>query len=276
MKLIADSGSTKTDWVLLDDKGVVFEKKTRGYNPNHSGVDVLEDIVKNELDCRCDVADIKELWFYGAGCSDAEETRKVYDCLTMLFPKTTVYVEEDTLAACHALFGDEAGVACILGTGANASLYDGKNILSEPPSLGFILGDDGSGSYIGRNLIRHYVYNTMPQHIRKDFDFDFPDFIQKIYHGETPAKHIASYAKFVDSHIDDPFIHDLVYDCFKSYVDNFLGYFADARKMKIAFVGSIAFSLQDILRECLTDNGYNIVKVLKSPHDAMIQYHLKH
>lgn len=157
MKLIADSGSTKTDWVLLDDKGVVFEKKTRGYNPNHSGVDVLEDIVKNELDCRCDVADIKELWFYGAGCSDAEETRKVYDCLTMLFPKTTVYVEEDTLAACHALFGDEAGVACILGTGANASLYDGKNILSEPPSLGFILGDDGSGSYIGRNLIRHYV-----------------------------------------------------------------------------------------------------------------------
>lgn len=116
----------------------------------------------------------------------------------------------------------------------------------------------------------------MPQHIRKDFDFDFPDFIQKIYHGETPAKHIASYAKFVDSHIDDPFIHDLVYDCFKSYVDNFLGYFADARKMKIAFVGSIAFSLQDILRECLTDNGYNLVKVLKSPHDAMIQYHLKH
>ncbi len=274
MRILADSGSTKTDWIFLKDHKVFKEVQTKGYNPNHSDTNDLKSIIFNDFGFDLDRSEVDSLYFYGAGCSSELVNGRVEKALREVFPNAKIFVSEDMLAACHALLGNEPGIACILGTGTNACVYDGIKITAEPPSLGYLLGDDGSGSYIGRCLIRDCVYNKMPKHIQDALNFDIVEFKEIMYHGDAPARYLASYAKFVDRFPNDPYMHNLVKKCFNTFIDNFIFYFPEAKQMPLAFVGSIAFSFQDILRECIAENGLVVSQIVKEPKQKLIEYHL--
>ena len=273
-KLIADAGSTKIEWVVLENKKVVKRVTSRGFNPNYADSIVLIDILYKEL---MDVfPPVDAVYYYGSGCGSEDTQKQMRQYLKVYFEEANeVYVTHDLMGACHAVLGHEKGIACILGTGANSCVYDGATITERAVSLGYLVGDEGSGCYIGRKLTRAYFYGLMPDDLKLFFEqecqLELRDFIDKVYHQPEPSKYLASFTRFAGKHIDHPFIKDLVKDCFKDFIQAFVLRFKDCREMPVSFVGSVAFYFQTLLYECLSDEGLTMGKVMRSPMDGLIQ-----
>lgn len=273
--LIADAGSTKTEWVILEDGKVVERRITKGYNPNYAPFKAFLDILYKELE---DLPAVDAVYYYGSGCGNETVRQDMTQYLKVRFEEASeVFVTHDLMGACHALFGKEKGIACILGTGANSCLYDGNDITDRAVSLGYLVGDEGSGCYIGRKLVRDYFYHLMPLELKLQFDetyhLNIKDFIDKVYHQPEASKYLAGFTLFAGKHQDHPFIKELVKDCFNDFIKAFLLPFNGCHELPIGFVGSVAYHFQDLLKETLADNNLRIGSILFSPVEGLLSYH---
>ena len=275
MKLIADSGSTKTDWCVVDGGEAVFRTAGQGINPLQQSVDVIEYIVKTEFVVQFDDAcDITEIEFYGAGCRDGMVPRMELLLRNVFVNAVKVEVCSDVLGAARALFGDGEGIACILGTGANSCLYDGRMITANVPPLGYILGDEGSGAVLGRLFINALFKSGLPAAMRDEFlketGLTLADIINKVYREPLANRFLASTSVFIHKHLDDNDLRMLVIDNFRSFFRRNVSLYG-RRDLPVGAVGSIAFYYQSELVEAAEAEGYNINKVIKSPMEGLVK-----
>lgn len=279
MKLIIDSGSTKMDWIFLDGKTVVKRFSTEGFNPNYSDIQDFENILSSVETCHgASLHDkIQSIHYYGTGCGNEKNCQLINEVFQLHFPKAEITVTHDLMAACHALLGHEKGIACILGTGSNACVYDGENITERAVSLGYLVGDEGSGIHIGREVVRTYFYGFMPEELRQQFDetyhLELKDFIQQLYHNEQSSRYLATFAKFAGEHQKEPFMNELIKCCFDEFIEAFILRFEDCKSMKISFIGSVAFHFQDTLKECMKNHDLTMGEVMMSPAAGLVRYY---
>lgn len=275
--LILDAGSTKTEWVLLHEGTVASHGLARGYNPNYADPSVLKTILKKEMPK--DLPTVDEVYYYGSGCGSESNRELVARMLRTRFKKVkTLSVTHDLMAVCHALLGHEKGIACILGTGANSCVYDGYDVVEQGVSLGYLVGDEGSGCYIGRKLVRAYFYDFMPLELKLSFEMAYHlkinDFIDNVYHQPEASKYLAEFTKFAGEHQAHPFIQQLLRECFCDFIKAFVLRYKDGRKLPVSFVGSVAWVFQDQLREALESEGLTLGPVMQSPMEGLIQFYL--
>lgn len=269
MKLTADSGSTKTTWMVeYDSRKQLFH--TQGLNPFYMTEAEMQRIISEELlrqENFPEVGRIEDVCFYGAGCT-VEKSPLLRSVLLSLFPSAmNVEVGSDMLGAAKALLGDEEGIACILGTGANSCLYDGKKILSNVSPMGYILGDEGSGAVLGKtfvNLLYKGGYADMVEIFQRETGLTQPDIIQRVYREATPNRFLASLAPFIRRHTDEGWIEEMVVECFRLF---FLRNVAHYQREDLAcsFVGSIAFHFERELRLAANKEGYKVGRIVKEP-----------
>jgi N-acetylglucosamine kinase-like BadF-type ATPase len=290
MRLIIDAGSTKMEWILMEGDVVKFRFTTEGFNPNYSDRQCLENII-NLVETRliaspnndCPVSrrdkstSLQTIHYYGTGCGNPQNCQMIKEVLKNRFPDAEIHVTHDLMASCHAVLGHEKGIACILGTGSNACVYDGDEIVDRAVSLGYLVGDEGSGMHIGREVVRSYFYGFMPEDLRQQFEvayqLELNDFVHHLYHEGQPSKYLASFAEFAGEHKTHPYIHGLVKACFKAFVEAFILRFDDCRSMKIGFVGSVAFHFSDVLEETLSDYDLVMGEVLQAPSVGLVRYY---
>lgn len=276
MILIAESGSTKTEWRIIDSKQNVFHARSGGINPYYLDAAGILEVMRMGLIEYID-APFNEVYFYGAGCSSTRNKQTIRDCFMQLFPKAKIEINHDMLAAARSLCGIEVGIACILGTGSNSCLYDGIGIIENVRSLGYILGDEGSGNYLGKQFLKHYFKKELPIDISDQFDEEFgleaPDILNNIYHHHMPILYLSSFSKFIHKHLKDPMIYKMVYDAFKKFLELNVMKYTNYENIPVHFTGSVAYYYDDILRKVGTDLGIKIKDIVVGPIDGLTQYH---
>lgn len=280
MKLLVDSGSTKADWIAIDENGkVLFTTQTLGLNP-----EVLdkEEIIAR-LDDKFDISHNKDkanfLYFYGAGCGTDRMKSFLSEVFRDYFTKASVSVYEDTYAAVFATTPkDESAIVCILGTGSNCSYFDGKVLHQKVQSLGYIAMDDCSGNRFGRHLLRGYYFNKMPKELATEFEEEYnldADYIKNnLYKEPNPNAYLATFAKFLIKHKDNTFCQNIIRAEMKDFAENYIMQFENHRDVLVHFVGSIAFYLKDELEAILAEYDIRVGTVLRRPIDGLIQYHI--
>ena len=276
MILIADSGSTKTDWALLDDNAKLLKRvKTQGLNPFHLSDDNIAEILEFELVDSLEGASVDRINFNGTGCT-SDKIEGMRAVLSAALHCNDVFVGSDLLGAAHALCCHSEGIACILGTGANSCLFDGKKIVANTPPLGYILGDEGSGAVLGRNFLNGIFKGRLSAELRDKFlkqtNQTYEGIINKVYKEQLANRYLARIAMFVGQNKEEfPELKQLVKDNFSA----FLHYNIDAygrTDLPLGFVGSIAWYFQSELKEAVEAAGYTLGKVIKSPLDGMVDY----
>lgn len=279
--IIADSGSTKTDWALLDSQNVnqqdeIVRYSTQGINPIHQSDDVIRQVLLLELLPNLCGKSVDRVYFYGSGVRPEKEAPMV-QLLSEAFPNAVVVeAHSDLLGAARALCAHNEGVACILGTGANSCLYDGERIVMNTPALGYIIGDEGSGAALGKRLIRGLYGGSMGNGLVKLFEEEtcltLPMVIDRVYRQPLANRWLASLSEFVSRHLDDVSVRLLVKD---NFVD-FLSYHVlpyDRKDLTVSFVGSVAWFYQDQLREAISELQCQVGVILRSPLDGLVRYH---
>ena len=278
MILIADGGSTKCDWIVLDDKGArVIETRTEGLNPAVFDPSTLKSRLHANEDLKANKSLIKKVHFYGAGCGTPEPTKILEDLLQEYFPESDVVVKEDMVAAVFAAT-TEPGIVCILGTGSNSCYYDGDNIHMEVESLGYVLMDEASGNYFGKRLLRDYYYKRMPntiaQEFEKRYDLDADSIKQNVYRSDSPNTYLANFAEFIfTSEERNGYFYLLITEGIKKFVENRVMCFPEAQNVPIHFIGSIAHFSQDIIRDALLPYHLTMGNIVRRPIDGIIEYY---
>ena len=234
--------------------------------------------MESELVPFIDSMHVKEVFFYGAGCTEVEQCIVVEDALAPVFPDARVKVENDLLGAARALCGHQEGIACILGTGSNSCYYDGKKITDNVPSLGYILGDEGSGAHIGKKLLKEVMALSAPADIRQlfsdKFNYTRVDILTHLYNHEMPSRFLSSFMLFINENIGHPFIRNLVLDSFRDFFILQVMKYPKYLQVPVCCTGSVAFYFSDILKEAAKEKGIEINKITQSPVDGLIEYHL--
>ena len=277
MILISDSGSTKTDWVLLEDDAVVLRVKTQGLNPTQQKCEDIVEILSKELMPQLDGYEPERIFFYGAGCAYPEAISRMRGALESLFNTRNIEINSDLLAAARALCGHEEGIACILGTGSNSCYYNGKEIVDNIPPLGFILGDEGSGATLGKQLVNGCLKRQFSQEIctkfLEQYNLDMAKILEKVYREPMPGRFLASLAPFLLENRKNPEIHNMLVKSFVAFFQhNSMAY----RKswLPIHFVGGIAVAFQDEVKVAAESLGLSIGKIVDSPMKGLIEFHI--
>jgi len=280
MKLIVDSGSTKADWIAIDDSGkILFTTQTLGLNPEILDEEEVIERLNDRFDILQNKNEATHLFFYGAGCGTERMKLFLSQVFQAYFPNAIVVVEEDTYAAVFATTPKgEKAIVSILGTGSNCSYFDGKELHQKVQSLGYIIMDDCSGNVFGKELIRKYYFNKMPQHLAVEFEKEYdmtPDYIKsKLYKEANPNAYLATFAKFLIQHKEDPFCKKIIYKGMKSFVKNYIRQFDNYQDVPVHFVGSIAFYLKEELEVTFEKYQIKLGNVLRRPIDGLIAYHV--
>lgn len=279
MILIAESGSSKTDWRMISPNGEVSQAKTIGLNPYYQTTDsIIEELQKNLLPSLNNQA-VSEVFYYGTGVTNEEKAEIIRLAFKTIFPTVkTIEVHSDMLAAARALCGREAGIACILGTGSNSCFYDGKDITFQVPPLGFWLGDEGSGGYLGKQLVLSYLHKEMPIDIREKFEKRFGakdrlEILDNAYQKPFPNRYFASFSKFIFDNRNHPFTFGLVKSAFDLFFEKYLLKYPDYQQYKIHFTGSVAFYYSDILRRVAIEKGFSVGVIMESPIAGLTLFH---
>lgn len=280
MILIADSGSTKTDWMLVEKDGTQTLVNTIGFNPVFDDTPHIVNELSKKLLPKIPASQVEKVYYYGAGCWDMKRKKRVSNALLMLFPKAEAMVQHDLLAAARATCGVEPGIACILGTGSNSCLYDGKDVIDNVTNLGYLIGDEGSGSFLGKMLIRAYFYCELPKELVDEFEETYPggksEVLDKVYGGETPNVYLASLTKFLSKHQDHFYIQKLVGEGFAIFIDRHVRKYANHTGLPVHFVGSIAFYFKNILEIILNERSMSLGNIIRKPIDLLVEFHLKY
>lgn len=277
MKLIADSGSTKTDWRLIKADNSFEQTTTVGLNPYYISVQQIQSVISKDELLLKNSAEVKLIYFYGSGCSSEEKKRVIITTLSNIFKNAEIEVQHDLLGVARALCGREAGIAAILGTGSNSCEYDGKQIVANIPSLGFILGDEGSGAHLGKELLRAFAYGELPEDLKNKFDFRYKTSISEILENtlQKPManRYTAGFAKFLFHNINHPFISNIVINCFTEFFDRHICKYRSHKNVPLHFVGSIAYYFGDRLRYVAEEKGIVLGNILEKPIAALTLYH---
>lgn len=279
MRIIVDSGSSKADWAFINQENQHRLYVTKGLNPLFHNRGQLRSIVSsNECSTEIDHEKISDIFFYGAGCIDDLHKEKIKDSLGDLFPNAEWTIHSDIWAAAKATCQNNPGIVAILGTGANTCYYDGEQISDRIPALGFALGDEGSGAFLGKMLLKAYYYRNLPAHITSlleaQYNLNRSDVLNEIYQSKTPNVYLASYSHFLFQQRNDDYIRRLIFDAFDQLFINQLSKYDQADRLDIHFVGSIAFHFSDILKEVGQKNNMSIGKILRKPIEALVKYHI--
>lgn len=278
--LIADAGSSKIEWVLLSDSGEVLSRLTTiGVNALLADKDELTASFVKANEKLGVSSTLRDVHFYGAGCATPAICDKVHKALMKVWPAGDIYVNSDLLGAARSLFGNSKGIACILGTGSNSCLYDGKTIQHNIPSLGFILGDEGSGAALGKRLVSDAFKGHLPKPIRdqfmKTFELSLADILEYTYRKPAANRFLASLVPFMKDHLWNPYIYSLVLEEFSQFLRRNVAMYSGARSLPLSFTGSIAWHFSDILREAAERQGLKVTDITESPMDGLIQFHSK-
>lgn len=281
MILIADGGSTKVDWIALNnDKTEIFKTRTEGLNPAIVEKNILEKRVLDNIDINPAVKDVTQVFFYGAGCGTIKAIKALKDVFTAIFVNAEIVVAEDMLAAVYAASEANPAIVCILGTGSNSCYFDGENISNCTISLGWAIMDEASGNYFGKKLIRDYYYKIMPEEIRLKFEKDFnlePDYIKgELYKGDAPNTYLATHSAFMFEFKD----HDYITGLIEKGVEEFFRYrvlpYGKDKDTPIYFIGSVAFYFSNIIEKVASKYNLNFSGAIQRPIDNMITYHKKY
>ncbi|MGZ6523173.1 MAG: N-acetylglucosamine kinase [Bacteroidia bacterium] len=285
MILIADSGSTKTDWRLIDDQKQIYQYATQGINPYFKTSDEIAAIVDDELIPQLSKNlkpgtqyPISNIFFYGAGCGADQKKEIVHSALSKEFPGAKIIIETDLLGAARSVCGATKGMAAILGTGASTCYYDGINIVEKIPSLGYILGDEGSGAHIGKTFIQAYLNKEMPANLSDRFYERFKlgkdEILDAVYKQPMPNRFLASFSKFIYQNLKEQFVVDMVAGCFGEFFDKHICKYQKHKEVKLSCVGSVAFYYSNILRAVALNKGVNIDTIIETPIAGLTLYHL--
>lgn len=280
MLAIADGGSTKADWKVQNSNGETITFTSTGFNPNYNHTSEIASYLKEEvLPVFKDGTGI-EFHYYGSGCWDVPRKKTVSDAFKAAFPDAEVHIYHDLLAAARATCGTSPGIACILGTGSNTVLYDGNDEVDNVTNLGFLLGDEGSGAYIGKEFVKSYFYREMPEELRPLVEELCPngkqDILDKVYGGGVPAAYLASYTKQFAPHTNHPFVFSLIKNCFDEFLIRHVFKYEGYKDLPIHFIGSIAFHFYEILETLLDEHGLKKGIVLQKPIDNLFKFHQEH
>ena len=276
IKLIADSGSTKTEWCLLKgNKKIIFT--SQGMSPYFINDVEMENIIRLEVLPVLQRLQAEELYFYGTGCINAANAKMVKKALKNCFPSASLIVDSDIAGAAKALCGNEKGIACILGTGSSSCYYNGKRIVKNNPGLGFILGDEGSGAYLGKKVIQYYLYDTFDEDLRSRFDAKFVtnsnEILNAVYKQALPNRYLASFAIFLAENRGHYMIENIIEDGLNDFFYTQLNKYSESRNLPVHFTGGIAFGFKDVLVQMCNSYKLQPGNILKNPMEGLIKYH---
>lgn len=274
--LLADSGSTKTQWCILEGK----KKKlftTQGISPYFLNDKSLGEILDKELVPKLGKVVINDIFYYGTGCSNPTNIALIKRGLKKVFATAKIVVEHDLLGAAKALCGNEKGIACILGTGSNSCFYNGKKVVKNSPGIGYILGDEGSGTHLGKKVLQHYMYSTFDAELMDKFEAKYPDtrsdILDNVYKKELPNRYLAGFVGFLRDNRGHYMIENIIEDSFNDFFFQHIYKYRESWSLPINFVGSVAFGFKDILKQLCNDYELQLGKVIKAPIDGLIKFH---
>jgi glucosamine kinase len=278
MILIAESGSTKTDWVILKKRKNYFQFATHGFNPNYFPFAVLEKAL-DDLAPHIQAPEIKKVFYYGAGCSSTLMNQMIHTSLKNRFVNSITEVHHDLFASARALFQDKKGIAAVLGTGSSTCVYNNHKIVNSIPSTGYLLGDEGSGFHLGKMLLNLFLRNELPEAMIKDlleqFEIREDGFLQELYAREKPNAFIASFVPFIHEYRHNRLIDELVKNAFRSFFRENICKYPDYLDYELGVTGSVAYLFRDKLMFVAGEFGCRISKILKSPLEELINYHIQ-
>lgn len=281
MVAIVDSGSTKSDWVILDDfKKVFLKTETIGFNPNFINKELITPEIEKNSNLILVKNSITRIFFYGSGCGVKKNCETIEAELKKVFVKAEIIVKEDLMAAAYAAYSGKPAIVCILGTGSNSCYFDGEHLKIELPSLGFLMGDEGSGSAIGKQLVRRYFMKKLPSDLHCEFEEDYKltieDALKNMYHEPRPNAYLANFNKFVIERKDHPYFRAMVFEEMKNFFEYQVLPYEEAQDAEINFIGSIAYYYENILRSVAAELNLNVGHVVQKPIESLVDYHIKY
>ena len=276
VKLIADSGATKAEWSLITNgKRKTF--LTQGISPYFLNQAEISALLLKELKPKLKNIQVDEIFYYGTGCANPDNAKLMKKAIKAVFPEASIDVNHDLLAAARALCGDQKGIGCILGTGSNSCYYNGKKIVANSPGLGYVLGDEGSGAYLGKRVLQYYLYNTFDDELRGRFDVTYltnsAEILENVYKNPLPNRYLASFVMFLAENRGHYMIENIIEDCLNDFFFTHLCKYKEVWSHPVNFVGSVAFGFKDVLEELCHSYEFELGKVLKKPMSGLIEYH---
>ena len=277
MLLIADASSTKADWAWVAKDGEASYAHTKGFNPVVHPKALLEteiELLATEL---LPGLQPSEVHYYGAGCWDYTRKVPIKEALAQVYPQAEIVVMHDLLGAARAACGDEPGIACILGTGSNTCLYDGRDVIDNVTNLGFMLGDEGSGSHLGKEFLRAYFYRELDQDLHDAFEVyakvDKGDILNNIYGTDIPNTYLASFTRFMGQHLDHPLIQKIIFESFGQFLDRHVRKYQGHLNVPVHYIGSIAYHFRTILQAAMAERNLRMGSFVHKPIEALAGYH---
>jgi glucosamine kinase len=274
--LIADSGATKAEWCLLQN-GKKKNLFTQGISPYFLSTEQIIELLEAELMKKLRNAGVEQVFYYGTGCASPANAQIVKKALKKLFPGARVEVQTDLMAAARAVCGREKGLACILGTGSNSCYYNGKKIVSNSPGIGYVLGDEGSGAYLGRKVIQYYLYNTYDEDLRARFDARFvttaSEILDNVYKKPLPNRYLAGFTLFLAENRGHYMIENIIEDGLNDFFFQHLCKYPEVWKLPVSFVGSVAHGFRDVIADLCSSYEFELGTILKNPMQGLVQYH---
>ena len=280
MIIIADGGSTKTNWCLLNKAGQKIYFNTQGYNPYFVDTKYIIESMRADLPSDLELDEITEVNYYGAGCSTEDKVKIVSDAMQEVFKNAEIYVGHDLLAAARALLGLDTGFAAILGTGTNTGIYDGKDIVHNIDSAAYILGDEGSGCYIGKKLLTDYLRGYMPEVVRQRFwdtyQLTVDEVTDNVYTKPLANRFCASFSKFVyDNNVHAEYSRGIVKTSFVDFFENLVSHYPNYKDYTFNCIGSVGYNFRNVLEETAVEYGMKVGKIIRSPIDDLVHYHVE-
>ncbi|MCW3161917.1 BadF/BadG/BcrA/BcrD ATPase family protein [Chryseobacterium oryctis] len=281
MVAIVDGGSTKCDWVILDDFNKVFLKtQTIGFNPNNISAELIVPEIEKNISLSSVKNSITKVFFYGSGCGIPQNRAIIEREINKFFTGANVVAKEDLMAAAYAAFDGKPAIVCILGTGSNSCFFDGKSLKIKLPSLGFLMGDEGSGSAIGKQLVRRFFMQKLPEDLHQQFtetyNLTIEEALENMYHKTRPNAYLADFNKFVVDRKEHPYFQQMVFDEMKEFFCYQVLPYEEAKDVEINFIGSIAYYYENILRAAAAEFNLNIGNIVQKPIESLVNYHIKY
>ena len=277
MILVADSGASKSDWILIDGSNDFLSFQLVGLNPYYLSTKETEDILSKELIPFIEGKRIEKLFFYGAGCSSVYKCMLLEDAFQKLFTNAEIQIESDLLGSARALFGEQEGIACILGTGSNSCYFDGNKVAENIISLGYFFGDEGSGAHMGRIFIKDFLLQNLPEALSNSFksqhNYTRDNILDAVYNLPFPNRFLASFCEFYADNLSDKYIFELITNSFREFFINQVEKYKKFQKVPLSFTGSVAFHFEPILRQVANEFDLKIEQILKTPINALAEYH---